>query len=252
MIAPPPAAHRISAATFRIPLFVGLALVGLVVFLRVTPGRITDPFVLTPDFVTGRLIRHIELVAISFALSAVIGCGLGIGLARRGRAGRLIAFLPANLGQAIPSVGALAIATTFLGLGVTSTVAALTVYGLLPIVRNTVAALQSIDDSVVDAAWGMGMTRVQSLVRVQLPLASPGIFAGLRTSLVLIVGTATLGNFVGGGGLGDIIAAGTGSEHVIITGAVLVAALAILSDWALGLVETAMTPLTKPVEGPKR
>jgi osmoprotectant transport system permease protein len=242
VIAPPPSHARFSVATLRTPLFVGIALLALVVFLKATPGKITDPFVLTPTFVTSRLLRHIELVAISFAVSAAVGCALGIGLAGRGRVGRLVAFLPANLGQAIPSVGALAIATTISGLGVTSTVEALSVYGLLPIVRNTVAALQSIDESLVDAARGMGMTRLQSLLRVQLPLASSGIFAGLRTSLVLIVGTATLGNFVGGGGLGDIIAAGTGSEHVIITGAVIVAALAILSDWALGLVETALTP----------
>lgn len=227
---------------FRVPAMVAVALLALLVFLNVTPGRLGDSFVLTPAFISSRLIRHIELVAISFVLSALVGCALGIGLARRGRVGRTMAFLPANLGQAIPSVGALAIATTISGLGVTATVEALSVYGLLPIVRNTVAALQSIDESLVDAARGMGMTRLQSLLRVQLPLASSGIFAVLRTSLVLIVGTATLGNFVGGGGLGDIIAAGTGSEHVIITGAVIVAALAILSDWALGLVETALTP----------
>jgi osmoprotectant transport system permease protein len=242
MIAPPASVGRFSLATLRTPLFVAVGLLGLVVFLKTTPGKLTDPFVLTPNFVITRLTRHIELVAISFLVSAVVGCALGIGLSGRGRVGRLIAFLPANLGQAIPSVGALAIATTISGLGVTATVEALSVYGLLPIVRNTVAALQSIDESLVDAARGMGMTRLQSLLRVQLPLASSGIFAGLRTSLVLIVGTATLGNFVGGGGLGDIIAAGTGSEHVIITGAVIVAALAILSDWALGLVETALTP----------
>ena len=244
MIAPVTPRHRFGLATLRVPAFVALALALLVLFLNVTPGRLTDPFVLTPNFVVSRLLRHIELVGLSFGLSALIGCALGIGLAGRGRFGRLIAFLPANLGQAIPSVGALAIATTITGLGVTATVEALTVYGLLPIVRNTVAALQSLDESLVDAARGMGMTRLQSLLRVQLPLAAPGIFAGLRTSLVLIVGTATLGNFVGGGGLGDIIAAGNGSEHVIITGAVIVAALAILSDWALGLVETAMTPTT--------
>jgi osmoprotectant transport system permease protein len=244
VIAAPPARARPSLATFRIPIFVAIGLAGLVVFLNVTPGKVTDPFVLTTSFVVSRLLRHIELVAISFTLSALIGCGLGIGLAGRGRVGRLVAFLPANLGQAIPSVGALAIATTITGLGVASTVEALTVYGLLPIVRNTVAALQNIDESLIDAARGMGMTRQQSLLRVQLPLAAPGIFAGLRTSLVLIVGTATLGNFVGGGGLGDLIAAGYGSAHVIITGAALVAALAILSDWALGLVETAATPTT--------
>jgi osmoprotectant transport system permease protein len=244
VIAPITPRHRFGLATLRVPASVLLALLLLVVFLNVTPGRLTDPYVLTPNFVISRLLRHIELVALGFGLSALIGCALGIGLAGRGRFGRLIAFLPANLGQAIPSVGALAIATTISGLGVTATVEALTVYGLLPIVRNTVAALQSLDESLVDAARGMGMTRLQSLLRVQLPLAAPGIFAGLRTSLVLIVGTATLGNFVGGGGLGDIIAAGNGSEHVIITGAVIVAALAILSDWALGLVETAMTPTT--------
>lgn len=244
MIAPARARPRFSLLTWRVPALVGLGLVALVIFLNATPGRLTDPFVLTPDFILSRLIRHIELVLIAFGLSALIGCGLGIGLAGRGRWGRLLAFLPANLGQAVPSVGALAIATTITGLGVTATVEALTVYGLLPIVRNTVAALQSLDENLLDAARGMGMTRLQSLIRVQLPLASPGIFAGLRTSLVLIVGTATLGNFVGGGGLGDVIAAGNSSEHVIITGAVIVAALAILSDWALGLVETAMTPTT--------
>jgi osmoprotectant transport system permease protein len=235
---------RIPLRRFRTPALVAVALLLLVLFLNVTPGRLGDSYVLTSAFVTSRLLRHIELVGISFVLSALIGGALGIGLARRGRFGRLIAFLPANLGQAIPSVGALAIATTISGLGVTATVEALTVYGLLPIVRNTVASLQGVDESLVDAARGMGMTGAQSLLRLQLPMAAPGIFAGLRTSLVLIVGTATLGNFVGGGGLGDVIAAGYGnfSEHVIITGAVLVAALAILSDWALSLVETAVTP----------
>lgn len=232
--------------TVRVPVGVAAALILLVVFLETTPGRLTDPFVLTPSFVSSRLLRHLELVAGSFGLAAIVGLALGIGLAGRGRFGRLIAFLPANLGQAVPSVGALALATVITGLGVLSTVEALTVYGLLPIVRNTVAALQTIDSSIVDAARGMGMSGRQALLRVRLPLASGGIFAGLRTSLVLIVGTATLGNFVGGGGLGDVIAAGYGnfSEHVIITGAVLVAALAILSDWALGLVETAVTPTT--------
>jgi osmoprotectant transport system permease protein len=246
MIATLPVRAGSRLSTFRTPLLVVVALGALALFLNVTPGLDTDPFVLTPGFIISRLIRHIELVAFSFAVSAVVGAALGIGLAGRGRAGRIIAFLPANLGQAIPSVGALAIATTISGLGVAATVEALSVYGLLPIVRNTVAALQGIDESLVDAARGMGMTRLQSLLHVQLPLAAPGIFAGLRTSLVLIVGTATLGNFVGGGGLGDVIAAGYGnfSEHVIITGAVIVATLAILSDWALGLVETAVTPAT--------
>ena len=89
----------------------------------------------------------------------------------------------------------------------------------------------------------MGMTRLDALLRVQIPLAAPVIFAGLRTSLVLIVGTATLANFVGGGGLGDVIASGINqSDRIVFVGAVLVAALALILDWALGLVELVITP----------
>lgn len=240
-----PPVHR-ALAMARTPLLVVLALGGLVVFVALTPSRLGDAYILTSAFLLGRLVRHVELVVFSFTLSAVVGLALGIGLAGRGRLGRLLAFLPANLGQAIPSVGALAIATTVSGLGVAATVEALTVYGLLPIVRNTVAALEEVDPPTLDAARGMGMSPLQTLLRVSLPLAAPGVFAGLRTSLVLIVGTATLGNFVGGGGLGDVIASGFGnfSEHIILVGAGMVAALAILFDWALGLIETAVTPAT--------
>jgi osmoprotectant transport system permease protein len=91
----------------------------------------------------------------------------------------------------------------------------------------------------------MGMTPAQTLVRVQLPLASPVIFAGLRVSLVLVVGTATLANFVGGGGLGDLINSGNlYHPRPILVGAVIVSALALLADWALGLVERAVSPRT--------
>jgi osmoprotectant transport system permease protein len=89
----------------------------------------------------------------------------------------------------------------------------------------------------------MGMTAWQSLARVELPLASPVIFAGLRTALVLIVGTATLANFIGGRGLGDVIASGIDqSDRIVLVGAVMVAALALLADWALSLVERLVVP----------
>jgi osmoprotectant transport system permease protein len=89
----------------------------------------------------------------------------------------------------------------------------------------------------------MGMTRWQALVRVQLPLASPLVFAGLRTALVLIIGTATLGNFIGGGGLGDVIAAGiNNSDRMVFVGAVMVASLALLADWGLSMIERVTVP----------
>ena len=136
----------------------------------------------------------------------------------------------------------------FLGLGVLPTVIALVIYGLLPVLRNTVAGIQGVDPAAVDAARGMGMTRWQALMRVQLPLASPLVFAGLRTALVLIIGTATLGNFIGGGGLGDVIAAGiNNSDRMVFVGAVMVASLALLADWGLSMIERVTVP--KQVNG---
>ena len=103
--------------------------------------------------------------------------------------------------------------------------------------------MQGVDPAAIEAARGMGMTRWQALTRVQIPLASPLIFAGLRTTLVLIIGTATLGNFIGGGGLGDVIASGINtSDRIVFVGAVMVAAFALLADWALSLVEHAVVP----------
>ena len=227
------------------PFLVAAGLGVLVVYLNVTPGRSFDPYILTPSFIVDRLVRHVELVAIAFAVAAVAGIALGVVLAGRGRLARVLAFLPANLGQAVPSIGVLAIFRLITGIGVLTTVEALAFYGLLPVLRNTVVGLESADPAAVDAAWGMGMSRVQLLRQVQLPLATPVIFAGLRTSAVLIVGTATLGTFVAGGGIGDIIEAGYGySDHIIIVGAVLVSALALLIDWGLGIAERLLSPKT--------
>jgi len=166
-----------------------------------------------------------------------------IAIAQAGPLVRVPVFLIANLGQAIPGIGLLVLLFAFLGLGVAPTVIALVVYGLLPVLRNTVAGVQGVDPSVVDAARGMGMTRWQALARVQLPLASPLVFAGLRTALVLIIGTATLGNFIGGGGLGDVIAAGiNNSDRMVFVGAVMVASLALLADWGLSMIERIAVP----------
>jgi len=170
---------------------------------------------------------------------------LGIALAVAGRWLRLPVLVVANLGQAIPSIGVLVFFSAALGLGVAPTVLALVIYALLPILRNTMVGLQGVDPAARESARGLGMTRLQSLLRVELPLSSPVIFAGLRTSLILIVGTATLGSFVGGGGLGVVIASGINqSDRIVFVGAVLVAALALLADWLLGLVERAVVPRT--------
>jgi len=228
------------------PVVVALGLLAVYIYLANTPARLGDDQILTQRFLGARLRQHVELAAVSFVLAVVIALPLGIVLAQAGRLWRLPIFAVANLGQAVPSIALLAIVFTFVGLGFKTAVAALVLYALLPILRNTVAGLQGVDPSIVEAARGMGMTRGQTLLRVRLPLTAPAIFAGLRTALVLVVGTATLGNFIGAGGLGDVIAAGitSGRDRIVLTGAVMVAALALLADWGMSQLERALTPRT--------
>jgi len=228
---------------FSIPIAVLIGLAGASALYHTISGSIADDQILNYDFLAARLVEHLMLSGISFAIVAVLFVPLGIAIAGAGRLVRTPVFLLANVGQAVPGIGILVLLYAFLGLGQEPTIIALVAYGALPVLRNTVAGIQSVDPAAVEAARGMGMTRWQGMYRVQLPLASPLIFAGLRTSLVLIIGTATLGSFIGGGGLGVVIASGINiSNRIIFVGAVMVATLALLADWALSLVERITVP----------
>jgi ABC-type proline/glycine betaine transport system permease subunit len=227
------------------PLLVAAGLAALYLYVSLTPARLGDAFVVNQRFILSRLVQHLQIVGISFALAAAIAVPLGVLLAQTGPALRAPVFLVANLGQAVPSIGILALGLTFFGIGTRGPILALVVYAVLPILRNTIVGLDGVDPGVVEAARGIGMTRLQTLFRVQLPLASPVLFAGLRVALVLVVGTATLANFIGGGGLGDLIAAGSVDRpHPLWVGAGIVSALALMLDWGLGLIERAVTPRT--------
>lgn len=229
--------------TWYLPLAVVIGIGVSVGVFQTLNGGIADGEVLNRPFLTDELVRHVELVFISFGVVVAAGVPLGVLVARSGRALRVPVFLVANLGQAVPSIGVLVLLYAFLGLGLWPSLIALSLYGLLPVLRNTMVGVQGVDPAAVEAARGMGMTAGQSLLRVELPLAAPVIFAGLRTALVLIVGTATLGNFIGGRGLGDVIAAGINqSDRIVFVGAVMVAALALMADWALSLVERVVVP----------
>ena len=228
---------------FYLPLAVVVGVVVSIGVFQTLNASPNDYVILNEPYLASTVVGHIALSGISFALVAVIAVPVGVFIAVGGRVTRFIVFVLANLGQAVPGIGVLVLLYTFLGLGATPTIIALVFYGLLPVLRNTVAGIQGVDPAAIEAARGMGMTRVQALTRVQIPLASPLIFAGLRTTLVLLIGTATLGNFIGGGGLGNVISAGIGtSDRIVFVGAVMVAALALLADWALSLVERAVVP----------
>jgi osmoprotectant transport system permease protein len=235
--------HRLRP--LAVPIWVAIGILVSIGVYQTLDGKPFDSEILNAPNLMSETIQHIYISGISFVLVALIGVPVGVVIAQAGRLVRVPVFLIANLGQAVPGIGLLVLLFAFLGLGVAPTVIALVVYGLLPVLRNTVAGIQGVDPAAVDAARGMGMTRWQSLMRVQTPLASPLIFAGLRTALVLIIGTATLGNFIGGGGLGDVIAAGiNNSDRVVFVGAVMVASLALLADWGLSMIERLAVPRT--------
>jgi osmoprotectant transport system permease protein len=228
---------------FAVPIWVAIGILVSIGVYQTLIGRNFDVEILNAPNLMSETIQHVFISGISFGLVAAIGVPVGVLIAQAGSAVRIPVFILANLGQAVPGIGLLVLLFAILGLGVTPTVIALVIYGLLPVLRNTVAGIQGVDPAAVDAARGMGMTRWQALKRVQLPLASPLVFAGLRTSLVLIIGTATLGNFIGGGGLGDVIAAGiNNSDRMVFVGAVMVASLALLADWGLSMIERVTVP----------
>jgi osmoprotectant transport system permease protein len=189
------------------------------------------------------VVQHIKLVAISMGIAIVIGVTLGIAVSRiRKLEGPVLG--TASTLQTIPSLALLGFMIPLFGIGVTPAVVALFLYSLLPIIRNTFTGITNVDKSVIEAASGMGMTDAQILFRIQLPLAFSVIMAGIRTSAVINVGTATLAAFIGGGGLGDFIFLGISRsmDALVLIGAVPAALLALLIDFLLSRLERAVTP----------
>ncbi|WP_345748926.1 ABC transporter permease [Streptomyces sp. ODS28] len=192
-----------------------------------------------------RLRQHIELTALSTFFVLVIAIPLGIALTRRSlRKATPFAVAVANLGQAIPSLGLLVVLVFSLGIGPGTAVVGMVVYAVLPVLANTIAGLRAIDPGLVEAAKGIGMSPLGVLGKVELPLAVPLILAGVRNALVLNVGTATLATFIGGGGLGDLIAAGITTQRmpVLVLGSLLTVALALIVDWLASLAELLLRP----------
>jgi osmoprotectant transport system permease protein len=187
--------------------------------------------------------RHLELVFVSLLFAILLGVPLGV-LARRSPALATVTLSAASILQTIPSLALLAFLIPLFGIGASPALAALLVYGLLPIVRNTHAGLSSIPASLLEAAEAIGLSPRERLVHVSLPLASPMILAGIKTSAVISVGTATLAALVGAGGLGDAILEGIALRNNarILEGAVPVAVLALGVQWAFGLLDRVLVP----------
>jgi osmoprotectant transport system permease protein len=178
------------------------------------------------------LLEHLRLSGAAFALSVALGVGLGLS------GSRLLTQI-ANLARTLPSLAVLALALPLLGTGFLPSLLALTLYATAPVLLAVVAGLGLVDPSLREIATGLGMTRWQRLRRIEFPLGSPVIVAGLRVAAIEIVAGATLATFIGGGGLGDLIARGLAVRDTqqILLGAVPVVVLALLLEAGLGRIE---------------
>lgn len=243
--APRSSRRRGPAGYLTVP--VGLFAVLLVLYL-VVHNRTLDSIeqrLLTPTLLITSVLRHLELTAVSTLLVLVVAIPAGI-LLTRPFAARVTAPVVTvfNIGQAIPSIGLLALLAIVWDIGFWPAIVALVAYSILPVLRNTMVGLRQVDEAVIESGRGMGMSRLAVLGRIELPLAVPVILTGLRTALVINVGTAALGTFIGAGGLGDVIDGGLVQNRQLVTlvGSVLTAVLALLVDYLAGIAEDLLRP----------
>lgn len=218
-----------------------------VLFAWLAFGDLTDTerATLAPEALWTYTLEHLELTVVAAVLVLLIAIPLGILLTR----GALRKFtgpvlVVANIGQAAPAIGLVVLLAFWVGFGFWAAVIALVAYAILPVLRNTMVGLQQVDQKLVEAGRGMGMSSAAVLFRVELPLAVPVMLSGIRTALVLLVGTATLATFINGGGLGILITTGVNLNliKVLIAGSILVALLALLVDWLGRFVEYVARP----------
>ncbi|MFI6519145.1 ABC transporter permease [Spirillospora sp. NPDC050679] len=201
--------------------------------------------VLAPGYVARKTWEHVELTAMSTLLVLAIALPLGVLLSRRrARPATPLVLAVANIGQSAPAIGVVVLLAVLWGVGFWTAVVALVAYGVLPALRNTMVGLQQVDPTLRDAGRGIGMSALTVLRRVELPLAAPVILAGIRTTLVLMVGTASIAAFISGGGLGELITTGVTTQRtpVLLTGCVLIALLALLVDWLGGVAARLLAP----------
>lgn len=227
------------------PIGIGVVLVLLWLWIRARHLDAIERRTLNGDYVRTAIAQHLTLTFVAAGLVVAIAVPLGV-LLTRSWARRLTPFVLAlaNAGQAVPAIGLLVLLTIKFGVGFRIALIGLVASSVLPVLRNTIAGVQQVDQALVEAARGMGLRPWQVLLRVELPLAVPVMLAGLRTALVLCVGVATLATFVDAGGLGDMIINGLKLQRtaVQITGGLLTCSIAFFVDWLGNVAEWILRP----------
>lgn len=227
------------------PLFLALVLAALYLYVSGQELDSIEARRLTTEFIYASTVRHLYLVGVSTVIVIALAVPLGIVLTRpfaRRVSPTIVAV--ASTSQAIPSIGVIVVLALAVGFGVRYAIIALVLYAFLPVLRNTMVGLRQVDPTVIESGRGMGMTKLTVLRKIELPLAVPVMLAGVRTALVINVGTAAIATLTNAGGLGDIIYTGLvqSRQIVILTGAVLTAVLALLVDYAAGIAEDLLKP----------
>ncbi|MFI9412258.1 ABC transporter permease [Nocardia gamkensis] len=227
------------------PIIILVIGIGYVIWYRSTTFTPTEKASLGWANLQTTILQHVKLTVVATVIVVVVAIPLGIALTRPAFQ-RLepIAVNIANVGQAAPAVGLLVLFTFWLGTGFRTAIVGLVVYAVLPILQNTIVGLRQVDQRTIEASRGIGYSASRTLFQVELPLAVPVILNGVRTALVILVGTATLSTFIGATSLGTLITTGVTLflPKLLVSGAVLVGLLALLIDWLGRLVELAATP----------
>jgi osmoprotectant transport system permease protein len=227
------------------PVLLGLVCLALYLYVSGLELDSIEQRELNAETITQRFIEHLQLTAAATVAVVVLAVTAGV-LLTRPFARRISPFLVnvANIGQGLPSIGVLALLAIFFGLGFRYALVGLIAYAFLPVLRNTMVGLRQVEGAVIEAGRGMGMSKNAVLFRIELPLAVPIMLAGIRTALVITIGTATLATFIGAGGLGALIETGISLNRtpVLITGAVLTSVLALFVDWLAGVAEDILRP----------
>ncbi|WP_375088724.1 ABC transporter permease/substrate-binding protein [Peribacillus sp. RS7] len=201
-------------------------------------SNLYDTFLTRKGELLDALIQHIEISFVALFFALLIAIPLGIFLTRKKKVAEFVIGITAVF-QTIPSLALLGLLIPLVGIGTIPSIIALVIYALLPILRNIYTGIKEVDPNLIEAAKGLGMNNRRLLFKVELPLAMPVIMAGIRTAMVLIIGTATIASLIGAGGLGDLITVGIdrNDTNIILMGAIPAALLALFFDFLLRRIE---------------
>lgn len=232
-------------ALLSAPAVIAVGILGLIIYLNNIELDSAMTESLNVGYITQKILEHIELSAVSTVIVLVVAIPVGIMLSRKGASvANPIILALANVGQGAPAVGVIALLAVWMGIGFWPAIVSLSIYSILPALRNTLVGLEQVDPALIDAGRGLGMSAPAVLFKVELPLAVPVILAGIRTTLVLNVGVGALATFIGAGGLGELVVAGVTQYQfpVLVCGSIMIALLALTIDWLAAIAERVLHP----------